>query len=378
MNNQRTVLEQSSITEIPAANELAQKFSYCQNTAPASFEELAKIHKNLRFGVDFTDHMVSIQWDIENGWHDYQVLPYGPLSLDPACSVLHYGQEVFEGIKAYRHEDGSVWTFRPGFNAARLANSARRIALPELPQLDFIASLAALIQVDERWVPSIPGASLYFRPFIYASESFLGVRAAQKAHYLLIACPVSPYFKGGLSPVSIWVSKEYHRACPGGTGEAKTGGNYASSLLPQIKAAEKGYDQVCYLDQDYHYLEELGGMNVFIVYRDGSVTTPALTGTILEGGTRSAIITLLQDNGYRVAEKRIAIDELADSIHSGEVVEMFACGTAAVVTPIGRLASDDFTATIPGGAVTSWVYETLTGIQYGVIEDKYGWMYRLA
>lgn len=378
MTIQKTILEQTAITAIPVAKELAEKFSYHQTSTPISEEKLAEIHSNLRFGMDFTEHMVSIQWDLENGWHEHQVLPYGPLSLDPACSVLHYGQEVFEGIKAYRHEDGSVWTFRPGFNAARLAQSARRIALPELSQLDFIGSLAALIKLDERWVPSTPGASLYFRPFIYASEPFLGVRASQKAHYLLIACPVSPYFKGGLNPVSIWVSKEYHRACPGGTGAAKTGGNYAASLLPQIKAAEKGYDQVCYLDQDYQYLEELGGMNVFIVYKDGSVATPALTGTILEGGTRSAIITLLQDNGYHVDETRIGIDKLVKDIDSGEVVEMFACGTAAVVTPIGKLASDDFTVALPGGDVTPWVYNTLTGIQYGTVADKYGWMYQLS
>lgn len=378
MNIEKTVLEQSAITEIPPAKELAQRFSYRQNEAAASPEKLAEIHNNLRFGVDFTDHMVSVQWDIEKGWHDYEVLPYGPLQLNPACSVLHYGQEVFEGIKAYRHQDGSVWTFRPGFNAARLAYSARRIALPELPQEDFIASLAALMQVDERWVPSAPGTSLYFRPFIYATEPFLGVRASNMAQYLLIACPVSPYFKDGLTPVSIWVSKDYHRAFPGGTGDAKTGGNYAASLLPQIKASQKGYDQVCYLDCEYKYLEELGGMNVFVVRKDGSLATPALTGTILEGGTRSAIITLLKDNGYQVEETRIDIDELVKDIQSGEVVEMFACGTAAVVTPIGKLASDDFEVDLPGGPITSWIYDSLTGIQNGVLEDKYGWMYRLA
>lgn len=378
MSTKKTILEQAALTEIPPAHQLLEKFSWHPNSSPASSEKLAEIHNNLRFGVDFSDHMVSIQWDREKGWYDYQVLPYGPLSLDPACSVLHYGQEIFEGIKAYRHEDGSIWTFRPGFNAARLAHSAARIALPELSQLDFIASLAALIHLDERWVPAAPGASLYFRPFIYASEPFLGVRASRKAQYLLIASPVSPYFKGGLTPISIWVSKEYHRACPGGTGNAKTGGNYAASLLPQIKAAEKGYEQVCYLDQNYRYLEELGGMNVFIVHKDGSVETPALTGTILEGGTRSSIIRLLQDNGYAVRESRIGIDELVKDIQSGEVVEMFACGTAAVVTPIGKLASDDFVVNIDGGNVTPWVYETLTGIQYGNIEDKYGWMYRLS
>lgn len=252
------------------------------------------------------------------------------------------------------------------------------MAMPELPVEDFLESLRELIAADPSWVPASPGSSLYLRPFMFASDAFLGVHPGDEYTYLVIASPVGPYFASGLKPVNIWVSTEYHRAAPGGTGAAKTAGNYAASLLPQQQAAARGFDQVCYLDaQSKQYLEELGGMNVFVVYADGHVATPALTGTILEGATRDSIITLLRERGVTVEETSLALADLVADIKSGSVQEMFACGTAAVVTPIGKLASDDFEVVLPGGAVTQSVYDELTGIQLGLVEDKHGWLYRL-
>lgn len=372
----RTPLEIASNLLVPPADELHSKFKVTLNPAPASAEKYQEVMANLGFGVEFSDHLVSIKWQEERGWYDHEVRPYGPVAMDPACSVLHYGQECFEGIKAYRHQDGSIWTFRPAFNATRLNYSASRLALPQLPVTDFVGSLVALLRQDARWVPSTPGASLYLRPFMYASESFLGVRPSREVQYMVIASPSGPYFKNGFEPVSIYVTYDFHRAGPGGTGDAKTAGNYAASLLPQTIAAEKGYQQVCFLDQDYKHLEELGGMNVFVVYGN-KVCTPELTGTILEGGTRGAILELLEDEGYEVEQKKIALQDLLADIRSGAVTEMFACGTAAVVTPIGCLGGEDFKENIPTGPVTKHIYDQITGIQYGLIPDKYDWLYRL-
>ncbi len=285
------------------------------------------------FGLHFTDHMVAISWNNEQGWHDAQVRAYGPLQLDPAASVLHYGQEIFEGIKAYRHADGSIWTFRPQANGERLQRSARRLALPELPVDLFVESLRQLVAVDGNWVPSAPETSLYFRPFMIADEAFLGVRAAHKASYYVIASPAGPYFANGVAPVSIWLSTEYARAAKGGTGAAKCGGNYAASLLPQQKAYAQGCSQVLFLDPvEGKYIEELGGMNVFLVYRDGTLVTPELSGSILEGITRDSILQLARDRGMQVIERKVAIDEWKQGVASGEITEVFACGTAAVVT----------------------------------------------
>jgi branched-chain amino acid aminotransferase len=254
--------------------------------------------------------------------------------------------------------------------------------MPELPEEDFVASLAALAAADARWVPSVPGSSLYLRPFMIATEPFLGVRSAHELEYLLIASPVGPYFAHGFEPVAIWVAQDFHRVGPGGMGAAKTGGNYAASLLPQQEAYEKGFEQVCFLDAATGtHLEELGGMNVFVVDSDGTVRTPALTGTILEGGTRAAILQLLRDAGRTVREETIELVPLLEQIRSGEVVETFACGTAAVITPIGRLAGEGFDVTVADGrpgAVTTELYTTLTDIQYGRRADPHSWMYRLA
>ncbi len=291
---------------------------------------------NLKFGVAFSDYMARATWTPEGGWQNLRVEPYGPLSLDPAASVFHYGQEIFEGLKAYHHDDGSIWTFRPGFNGARLNSSARRLALPELPEEDFVGSLAALVAADQRWVPTVKGSSLYLRPFMISTEPFLGVRAGHVIEYLVIASPVGPYFKGGFHPVDIWVDRDYHRSGPGGMGAAKTGGNYAASLLPQVNAGKKGFSQVCFLDaKTKTAIDELGGMNLFVVNANGTVRTPALTGNILEGGTRAAILQLLVDENKPVREDHIVLSELLEQIGSGQVSEVFACGTAAVITPIG-------------------------------------------
>jgi len=359
----------------------ADAFELHRTDHPVPDDERARLLEHPAFGTVFTDHMARVSWTAAAGWAGRRVEPYGPLTLDPATAVLHYAQEIFEGLKAYRHADGSVWSFRPQANAARFARSARRLALPVLPEEDFLGAITALVSVDREWVPSGEEASLYLRPFMFASEAFVGVRAAKAVEFLTIASPVGPYFaSGGVQPVSIWVSTDFHRAGPGGTGEAKCGGNYAASLLPQQEAYAKGFDQVCFLDVAGETLEELGGMNVMVVHADGRVSTPALSGTILEGVTRSSILTLLAEAGHEVSEEPIRLDELKAGLASGEVAEVFACGTAAVMTPIGRLASDDFDLTVgDGGAgpVTLAIREHLTDIQNGRAADPHGWMYRL-
>lgn len=309
-------------------------------------------------------------------------MQYGALRLAPSSSVLHYGQEIFEGLKAYRHDDGSVWTFRPEQNALRHIRSAQRMALPELPLEDFVGGIAALVAADEAWVPGAPGSSLYLRPFEFASEDFLGVRAANEVTFLVVASPVGPYFGNGFQPIDVWVTREYHRSGPGGTGAAKTAGNYASSLVPKEEAKARGFEEVLFLDGATSSLvEELGGMNLMAVRADGSVVTPSLGhGTILPGITRASLIQLLHDHGVRVDEVDLPLTELIGGIRNGAITEVFACGTAAVITPIGRLASDDFDVTIADGEpgeLTTRIYEELTGIQYGTVSDRHGWMYRL-
>lgn len=334
------------------------------------------------FGRHFTDHMVSIRWTVDEGWHDAQVRPYGPLQLDPAAAVLHYAQEVFEGLKAYRHADGSVWTFRPEANALRLQRSARRLALPELPEADFLAALEQLLAVDGHWVPSAPETSLYLRPFMIASEAFLGVRPAHVVDFLVIASPAGAYFHGGVRPVAIWLSTEYTRAGRGGMGAAKTGGNYAASLLPQAEAYEQGCQQVLFLDAtERRYVDELGGMNIFFVRSDGALLTPELSGTILEGITRASVIQLAKDRGHSVEERRVSIDEWREGVDSGEFTEVFACGTAAVITPIAQLKAPGFAIgdpQAPAGVLTMSLREELTDIQYGRRPDRHNWMRRLA
>ncbi|QNH18069.1 branched-chain amino acid aminotransferase [Xanthomonas sp. SS] len=364
-----------------SATEPSSQFRLIPSTTARSADARAQILAAPGFGNYFTDHMVAIEWEREQGWHDAQVRAYGPLALDPAASVLHYGQEIFEGIKAYRHADGSIWTFRPDANGRRLQRSAQRLALPELPVELFVESLRQLIAVDAAWVPLAPETSLYFRPFMIANEAFLGVRAAQKAGYYVIASPAGAYFAKGVAPVAIWLSTDYARAAKGGTGAAKCGGNYAASLLPQQQAQAQGCSQVLFLDPvEGKYLEELGGMNVFLVMRDGSLVTPALSGSILEGITRDSILQLARDRGMAVVERQVTIDEWRDGVASGAIAEIFACGTAAVVTPIGQLKGKDFAVgdlTAPAGPVTLSLRQELTDIQYGRVADRHGWLLRL-
>ena len=333
------------------------------------------------FGVHFTDHMAVATWTAADGWHDSAVVPYGPFSLDPATAVLHYAQEVFEGLKAYRHADGSVWLFRPGKNAARMIRSSARLALPELPAEDFMASLDALIAADAAWVPNAAEQSLYLRPFMFASEAFLGVRAAQRVTYCCIASPAGAYFASGVRPVSIWISTRYTRAAPGGTGAAKCGGNYAASLVAQQEAAANGCDQVMFADAAEHaWLEELGGMNVYVVTADNELITPELTGSILEGVTRESILTLAGEFGLTPVERKIAIAELVDGISSGQITELFACGTAAVITPIAMLKDEEGTYVVGSGETgetTAALRKNLLDIQYGRAADTRGWLRRV-
>ncbi|BDV30902.1 branched-chain amino acid aminotransferase [Microbacterium terricola] len=351
------------------------EFAVTRNLAAKSPAQRDEILQNPGFGTSFTDHMVDICWSVRGGWHRPRVQPYGPITLDPAAAVLHYGQEIFEGIKAYRHADGSVHTFRPDQNARRLQRSARRLALPELPEEYFLQSLRELIAVDGEWVPSGDDQSLYLRPFMFAKEAFLGVRPAQKVAYYLIASPAGAYFKGGVQPVSIWLSEDYARAGKGGTGAAKTGGNYAASLLPQAEAYEQGCDQVVFLDQDGN-VEELGGMNVIFVYKDGTLVTPQ-SPSILEGITRESILQLARDRGHKVEGRHVSLAEWRDGVASGDIVEVFACGTAAVVTPIGTLKGKDFIDEQPSGTLALSLREELTDIQYGRRDDRHGWLVRL-
>ncbi|RYJ06477.1 MAG: branched-chain amino acid aminotransferase [Actinomycetales bacterium] len=333
------------------------------------------------FGVHFTDHMFLAEWTDTAGWHDARVVPYGPLQLDPATAVLHYAQEIFEGLKAYRHADGSVWTFRPEANAARLARSAHRLALPELPEEWFLGSIRALVEADEAWVPAGEEKSLYLRPFMFASEAFLGVRPSRHVTYSVIASPAGAYFPGGVKPVDIWLSQEYSRAGAGGTGAAKTGGNYASSLLPQQEASAHGCAQVAFLDStEKKWIEELGGMNLYFVQADGSIVTPELSGSILEGITRDSIVQLARDRGHEVVERRVSIDEWREGTADGTITEVFACGTAAVVTPVGSLKWPDGQAVAGDGSagkVTMDLRSALVDIQYGRADDPHRWMSRL-
>ena len=363
--------------------DLAFQIVPSEHPTPAAQREAALADPG--FGKVFTDHMAIATWSREQGWHDAQVRAFGPLPLSPAAAVLHYAQEVFEGLKAYRHEDGSIWSFRPEANAQRMQRSCRRLALPELPAEAFVASLRALVEIDQAWVPAAGTGetSLYLRPFMFASEAFLGVRPANGVTYAVIASPAGAYFSGGLKPVTLWISEHYARAGAGGTGAAKCGGNYASSLAGQLEGIEHGCDQAVFLDSATHsYIEELGGMNLFFVTTDGKLVTPELTGTILEGVTRSSILELAKELGLEPEERRIEIDEWKDAGRSGEIAEIFACGTAAVVTPVGELrwegGSVDHRGDRPAvGEITLAIRQRLLDIQYGRAEDPHGWLTRL-
>jgi branched-chain amino acid aminotransferase len=360
-------------------------FTVIRASTPASDAQRESILAEPGFGKYFTDHMVSIDYAEGRGWHNARVIPYGPIELDPSAIVLHYAQEVFEGLKAYRWADGSIVSFRAEANAARLRSSARRLAIPELPEHLFIESLRQLVAVDAAWVPRAGGEeALYLRPFIFATESGLGVRPAKQYRYLLIASPAGAYFKGGITPVTVWVSTEYVRASPGGTGAAKFGGNYAASLLAQAEAAENGCDQVVWLDAvERRFVEEMGGMNIFFVLGSGGsarLVTPELSGSLLPGITRDSLLQLAIDAGFTVEERKIDIDEWQKKAAEGEITEVFACGTAAVITPISRVRYGDNEFGIADGQpgeVTMALRDTLTGIQRGTFADTHGWMARL-
>ena len=336
---------------------------------------------NPGFGRRFTDHMVTIRWTEGRGWHDGQLVPYGPLALDPATTVFHYAQEIFEGLKAYRRPDGSVATFRPEANARRFQASARRLAMPELPVETFIEACDLLVRQDNAWVPPHGGEeSLYLRPFMIATEVGLGVKPANEYLFVVIASPAGAYFPGGVKPVSIWLSENRVRAVPGGLGDAKTGGNYAASLLAQAEAAEKGCEQVAYLDAVEHkWVEELGGMNLYFVYGN-KIVTPTLTGSLLAGVTRDSLLQVARDLGHESEEGRVSIDQWRDDTANGTLTEVFACGTAAVITPVGTVKCEGGEWVQSGGEpgeVTMKLRERLLDIQRGVVEDTHGWMHPL-
>ncbi len=356
-------------------------FAHLPHPAPVPGDARARAIAEPGFGTVFTDHMVRVDYHADRGWHDARIGPREPLLLDPACAVLHYAQEIFEGLKAYRHPDGGLALFRPEVNARRMNASADRLAMPHIPEDLFIAACRELVRKDAGWFPTIEGGSLYLRPFMFASEAFLGVRPAREYAFLVIASPVGSYFKSGAPAVSIWVSQEYVRAAPGGTGAAKTGGNYAASLVPQAEAIAHGHDQVVFLDAvERRWIEELGGMNLFFVFADGSVVTPPLGGTILPGVTRDSLIALLRDEGLTIREERYAIDQWRADAAGGRLIETMACGTAAVVTPVGRVASPDFEFTIGSGGpgqLTQKLRAKLVAIQRGLAPDPHGWVMRL-
>ncbi|BBZ13416.1 branched-chain amino acid aminotransferase [Mycobacterium branderi] len=361
------------------------EFTVSRTANPTADEVRESILRDPGFGRYHTDHMVSIDYTDGQGWHDARVIGYGPIELDPSAIVLHYAQEVFEGLKAYRWADGSIVSFRPDANAARMRSSARRIAIPELPDELFIESLRQLIAVDNAWVPPAGGEeSLYLRPFVFATEPGLGVRPAKQYRYLVLASPAGAYFPRGLRPVTVWVSTEYVRASPGGTGAAKFGGNYAASLVAQAQAAENGCEQVVWLDAvERRYIEEMGGMNIFFVFGSGGsarLVTPELSGALLPGITRDSLLQLATDAGFAIEERKIDVDEWQKKAAAGEITEVFACGTAAVITPIAHVRYGDTEFTIGDGEpgeITMALRDTLTGIQRGTFADTHGWMTRL-
>lgn len=356
-------------------------FTQTRTTHPTATAEREAVLANPGFGKFYSDHMVVIDWNAEHDWHGARVTPYAPLTLEPASLVLHYGQAVFEGLKAYRHADGSIWTFRPEANALRFSHSAERLGLPELPHDLFVQSLRELVQLDCDWVPSAIESSLYLRPFMIANENSLSVRGADQVAYFVIGSPAGPYFSSGVTPVPIWVSTQRTRAARGGTGYAKCAGNYAGSLAPLKEARKNGCPQVLFLDSEHgQYLEELGGMNIFIVQKDGTLITPALSDSILPGVTRASVIELARSEGRSVEERPISLTEVRDGLASKQITELFACGTAALIFPISTLKSEDFCYGVEGttaGSVTLALRQQLIDIQYGKTTDTRNWMMRL-
>ncbi len=337
------------------------------------------------FGQTFTDHMITIAWTEDRGWHDARLGPYGPLTLDPATSVFHYAQEIFEGLKAYRQADGTIATFRPQANAARFRRTARRMAMPELPEELFVRAIDVLVSHDRDWVPVAEGNALYLRPFMIATQRGLGVNLPSTSYlFLVIASPAAAYFAGGVRPVTVWLSGDYTRAAPGGTGEAKCGGNYAAAFAGQRQAVANGCDQVVWLDAvERRFVEEMGGMNLFFGYNSGGqarLVTPALTGALLPGITRDSLLKLAPDMGIPTEEGRISVSQWRSECESGELGEVFACGTAAVITPVGRVRSAGGEWVVGDGEpgpVTLRLRAELLGIQYGRLPDPYGWIHKI-
>lgn len=330
----------------------------------------------LVFGTIFTDHMYVMEYSTEKGWHDPAIMPYQPITLDPSAMVFHYGQEMFEGLKAYKTEDGRILLFRPDKNAERAVNSNRRLMIPEIPVDDFINGVKTLVELDQAWIPTKEGTSLYVRPFVIATDPFLGVRPSHTYKFIIILSPVGAYYPEGLNPVKIWIEDEFVRAVRGGIGEAKAGGNYVASMAAQVKAHEEGYSQVLWLDGvERKYIEEVGAMNIFFKI-NGTVVTPVLNGSILPGVTRNTCIELCKEWGLPVEERRISVDELEEAARTGALEEVWGTGTAAVISPVGHLryVNDVFQIGDGGiGEISQRLYDTVTGIQLGKIEDTHGW-----
>lgn len=330
----------------------------------------------LVFGTIFTDHMYVMEYSTEKGWHDPAIMPYQPITLDPSAMVFHYGQEMFEGLKAYKTEDGRILLFRPDKNAERAVNSNRRLMIPEIPVEDFINGVKTLVELDQAWIPTKEGTSLYVRPFVIATDPFLGVRPSNTYKFIIILSPVGAYYPEGLNPVKIWIEDEFVRAVRGGIGEAKAGGNYVASMAAQVKAHEEGYSQVLWLDGvERKYIEEVGAMNIFFKI-NGTVVTPVLNGSILPGVTRNTCIELCKEWGLPVEERRISVDELEEAARTGALEEVWGTGTAAVISPVGHLryVNDVFQIGDGGiGEISQRLYDTVTGIQLGKIQDTHGW-----
>jgi branched-chain amino acid aminotransferase len=359
----------------------ALAFSLRPSATPVAPERRAELLTAPVFGQVFSDHMVTMRYAEGRGWYEATLQPYGPISLDPSTSALHYGQEIFEGLKAYRQPDGGVALFRPEQNAQRFNRSAARLAMPAVPEELFLESLRVLVEQDAAWVPSRAEESLYLRPFMFATEPYLGVRPSREYLYCLIASPVGAYFPRGVQPVSVWLSTDYTRAAPGGTGEAKCAGNYAASLIAQAQAAERGCDQVVWLDAvEHRWVEEMGGMNLYFVLGGDTLVTPELTGTLLPGITRDTILKLAADLGYKTEVRRFSTDEWREAATSGAMTEAFACGTAAVVTPVGTVKGTDGEFAVADGApgeVTMTIRQALLDIQHGHAADTHGWLHRI-
>jgi len=361
------------------------EFGLHPTSAPVPAAERERLLADPGFGRVFTDHMVTIRWSVDRGWHDARLEPYGPLSLDPATAVFHYAQEIFEGLKAYRQASGPIVAFRPQANAARFNRSAARMAMPELPEAAFVRAIELLVTQDRDWVPVDEGHSLYLRPFMIATYPGLGVSKPSPTYlFAVIASPAGSYFEGELRPVSVWLADEFTRAAPGGTGAAKTGGNYAAAFAGQLQAIENGCDQVVWLDAlEHQWVEEMGGMNLFFVYGSGSqarIMTPELTGTLLPGITRDAVLTLAPELGIPASEGKICVDDWRAGCAAGDITEVFACGTAAVITPVSTIKGSGGGWTVGDGSpgpVTMRLREELLGMQYGHAADPHGWIHKI-